>query len=84
MYAKKLFFPLVVALLACLQVRGQRFPEHPELATGSNAGSVVLTHLNFGAQIPGGDLADRFGPSGSLGAGLEWLTAGNWALGLDG
>lgn len=45
---------------------------------------ALLFHLSYAFQLPGGDLADRFGHSFSLGSGLEYLTASNWIAGLQG
>lgn len=50
-----------------------------------NVGNVLQVQLAYGAQMPGGDLADRFGYNFSIEGGLEWMTAkGNWTLGLHG
>lgn len=44
----------------------------------------VLAHFALGGHLPGGDLADRFGINGSLGAGVEFITRQNLILGLEG
>ncbi|MBC7774606.1 MAG: hypothetical protein H7246_04145 [Phycisphaerae bacterium] len=44
----------------------------------------VLAHFALGGHLPAGDLADRFGVNGSLGAGTEFITPKNWAFGLEG
>lgn len=71
------------ALLFSLQLQAQKFPEHPEL-DASNSGKALLVHLSYLGQMPGGDLADRFGITNGLGGGLEWISANNLIVGLEG
>lgn len=66
------------------QANAQQFKEHPEELDPRNKGKAILFHVNFGGQIPAGDMADRFGINGAYGAGLEFMTEGNFALGLEG
>lgn len=40
--------------------------------------------MEYGYQLPGGDLQDRFGTSTSLGGKLELLLKNNWAFSVDG
>jgi hypothetical protein len=61
--------------------------QEPPLLIGpekSNEGKAVLFHLGVGAQLPGADLAKRFGPGGQLSGGLEWITRGNFIVGTTG
>ena len=44
----------------------------------------VLAHFTLGGHLPGGDLADRFGINGSIGAGTEYISTKNWIIGLEG
>lgn len=76
---------LVLALsIACATpALAQRFPEHREIEA-RNMGKAILVHLTAGFHVPGGDLADRFGHTGSFGGGVEWITAGNLLLGIEG
>ncbi len=46
--------------------------------------SALLFHVSYAFQLPGGDLADRFGSSFSLGGGLEYLFPSNWIAGISG
>ena len=71
-------------LLFAFQVQAQKFPEHPERSEAGNTNSAILTHLSFAVQLPGGDMGARFGMNGSLGGGAEWISAGNFVLGVDG
>lgn len=62
-------------------------PAHTLSAQSSarNQGSVLLAHFSYGAQLPGGDLADRFGANFIPGLGLEYLTdKSNRIIGLEG
>lgn len=61
----------------------QRFPEHPE-AVKRNEGQAILLHIAFGTHLPAADMARRFGQDGSMGLGLEWMTANNFLLGAEG
>jgi len=46
--------------------------------------TIPLVGINFGAHLPAGDMAKRFGPN--LGAGGSFLikTGGNWIFGVEG
>jgi len=44
----------------------------------------ILAHFNLGGHLPAADLAKRFGINGSIGAATEFITASNWAFGLEG
>ncbi|HNE28373.1 MAG TPA: hypothetical protein PLW66_04360 [Saprospiraceae bacterium] len=70
-------------LLEPVAAQAQRFREHPPAEEPRNKGNAILLHLSGGFQLPGGDLANRFGNNGGIGGGLEWISAGNWALGLE-
>jgi len=45
--------------------------------------TVPLIGINFGGQLPFGDLADRFGPNLRAGGSFLIKTKGNWVYGLD-
>lgn len=66
-----------------MPVQAQKFPDNPENDV-RNTGKAILIHVNFGAQVPGSDLAARFGENGNLGGGAEWISAANLLLGLEG
>ncbi len=75
--------PLPLALLLAFSLQAQKFPEHAE-KEARNKGNAFLVNLLFGAHLPGGDLADRFGADGNFGGGLEWITKNNFLLGAEG
>ncbi|MFN7118136.1 MAG: hypothetical protein ACK4TA_15155 [Saprospiraceae bacterium] len=65
-----------VCFLLSLQLTAQSEP--------LNKGTGILVHFGLGAQVPGGDLADRFGFNMNVGGGLEVLTAErNFIFGLQ-
>jgi len=70
-------------LLFAVPALAQKFPEHREKVV-SNDGPALLVNLSGGVQWPGGDMADRFGTTGSFGGGVEWVTAKNLFFGVDG
>lgn len=52
-----------------------------EESTETNA---LLFSLGYAFQVPGGDLADRFGSNFSLNTQAEWLLKNDWGLRVDG
>ncbi|MEO6040015.1 MAG: hypothetical protein ABIQ93_16500 [Saprospiraceae bacterium] len=71
-------------LFVAVLLSAQRFREHPQPEEARNKGNAILTHLEFGAYTPGGDLAHRFGQNGGIGLGGEWISANNLILGVEG
>lgn len=54
------------------------------LAQVTNDGNVLLININYAAEFPAGDLANRFGNNFEVGGGLEWITKKhNIILGLE-
>lgn len=50
-----------------------------------NKGNAILLNMTYSGQLPGGDLSARFGPSMSVGGGLEFMAAkGNFIIGVEG
>lgn len=49
-----------------------------------SAQAIPLVGINLGGQLPGGDLASRFGPNLSLGLGFMYKTKKNWIYGIAG
>lgn len=45
--------------------------------------AVPLVGINFGGQIPGGDLSSRFGPNLRAGGSFLYKTKKNWVYGAD-
>ncbi len=46
-----------------------------------SSSSVYLINLSYGLDLPGGDLADRFGNNFSMGGSLDYMTGSNWIMG---
>jgi hypothetical protein len=76
-------FLFFVFFLSFFQLKAQKFPMHPE-EMPVNDGKAILLNLALGGQKLGGDLGERFGTAGTLGGGLEFLTASNFILGAEG
>lgn len=50
----------------------------------SNEGAILLMNFSYGGQLPGGDLANRFGENFNAGLGADYYTKDNWIFGLQG
>ncbi|MBK9336412.1 MAG: hypothetical protein IPM98_07410 [Lewinellaceae bacterium] len=79
---KENILAVVFCLVAGAPALAQRFPEHSEIQE-RNKGKAFLVHLTAGIHQPGANFADRFGTTGSVGGGLEWIAAGNFLLGAE-
>jgi hypothetical protein len=44
----------------------------------------ILAHFALGGHLPAGDLSERFGINGAIGAGTEFITSKDWVFGLEG
>ena len=44
---------------------------------------IPMFYASFSYQVPGGDLADRFGANANIGGGFQWKTNTNWVFGGD-
>ena len=42
-----------------------------------------MFYASYGFQMPGGDLADRFGPSSTIGGGFQFKSPSNWIIGAN-
>ncbi len=76
----KKFYILVT--FSCLITWGTSLTQ----AQGSIQDSVIsssLIHASLGFQIPGGDMAERFGVSYSVGTGYLYKTNKNWLIGAE-
>jgi len=45
--------------------------------------SIPMMYANYAYQIPGGDLANWYGPSSMIGGGFRWKTFKNWTYGIE-
>jgi len=45
--------------------------------------SIPMFYASWAWQVPGGDLADRYGNNSTLTGGFQWKTASNWIFGGD-
>ncbi|NCA85983.1 MAG: hypothetical protein EOM83_10465 [Clostridia bacterium] len=72
---------LLMALLPLL-LNGQS-KNTDSKATETKPDAMWSVYPSFSWQWPGGDLADRFGPSATIGPGLFYKTASNWIFNAD-
>ena len=79
-------YRVIVFLVVCqvVALRAQKFFNHPEPEEPRNKGKAILLHVSFGAQLPGADMANRFGGNGVYGGGIDFMTAGNFFFGIEG
>ncbi|MEZ5197537.1 MAG: hypothetical protein R2764_14415 [Bacteroidales bacterium] len=45
--------------------------------------SIPMFYITYMYQFPGGDLAERYGNSSSIGGGFQWKTDKNWIVGIE-
>lgn len=48
------------------------------------ASNIPIFFVNTGYELPGGDMADRFGNNAEIGGGFFFKTKSNWIIGIDG
>lgn len=72
-----------VLLFGSLSLRAQK-SDKTEISETKDKTTGILLHISAGGQLPGGDLADRFGINGALGGGTEFITSKNFFVGLEG
>lgn len=58
-------------------------PAQEESAEKKPPSTYTMVYPSFAYQWPGGDLADRFGASSTIGPGFLHKTSGNWLFGAD-
>lgn len=71
-------FTIIIACIACLNTFGQDTSTSLEQSKGA-----LLLAVNAATYLPEGDLKDRFGPSSSIGGGLNNKTKSNWTFGIQ-
>jgi hypothetical protein len=59
------------------------FTYSPAFAQRDSSISYPLITVNYGFQIPGGDLSSRFGANSNVGLGFYYKTQSNWIFGLQ-
>ncbi|MCF8366995.1 MAG: hypothetical protein K9H16_14495 [Bacteroidales bacterium] len=75
---KRLFF-LIILIIALMPVVMYAQSD----TTKAKADAVWAVYPSFSYQFPGGDLADRFGNSSTIGPGFFHKTASNWVFNAD-
>jgi hypothetical protein len=51
---------------------------------GGNKGKAILVQPTLSVSLPAADLADRFGPCGSIGGMVDFISSNNWLIGAEG
>ena len=70
---KKTLF-IVITVLTYLTASGQ-------LSVNDTSLSVPMFYATYAVQLPGGDMADRFGLNHNIGGGFKWKLRNNWIFG---
>lgn len=76
-------FLLLLMFLMVYCAMAQPSPRR-SVPTHQNEGSILLTNFHYGGQLPGGDMAERFGFNFLAGMGLDYYTKNNWIVGING
>ena len=76
-----LLFCLIIALMPLLLDAQSKTTESK--ATEAEPDAMWSIYPSFSWQWPAGDLADRFGSSGTIGPGFFYKTASNWIFNVD-
>ncbi len=70
----------IIALLAlCVYL-----PSKAQVNMRDSSASGFLVEASYAAQLPGGDLAKRFGFNNNIGLSLFYKTSNDWLLGIQG
>lgn len=72
-----------ISLLLVAEVAGQRRSIEVDDADVPQQSAAHLFSLGIGADLPFGDLADRFGTNNKISGGYQFLTSTDWLLGAD-
>lgn len=67
---------LLMTMLAAFLATAQKTPQ-------DSAFSCWLIHAGYSFEIPGGDLADRFGTNSAVGMGIGYKTNKNWLCSMN-
>lgn len=59
------------------------FLTRAQYSANDTALGVPMFYANYAYQIPGGDMADRFGPNSVIGGGFQYKTRTNWVVGAN-
>lgn len=54
---------------------------HSQVSVSDSVLSIPMFYATYALQFPGGDMADRYGISSSIGGGFQWKTNKNWIFG---
>ncbi len=77
-------FALFIFLLSCSSSLLAQQPEIQDVGGRDNSGTIFMLNFEYGFQMPGGDLKDRFGNYNGVGGGFELLLKNNISISLEG
>ena len=76
-------FLLLICMLCSAIIFAQTLPD-TKTPVNKSKSKGVLAHFALGGDLPGGDLATRFGVNGAAGLGVDYITPSNWIIGMQG
>ncbi len=56
---------------------------HAQDSTEAKSSKILSIHFHYGMQLPGGDMADRYGLNQNAGLGISFKTKSNWVFEAD-
>jgi hypothetical protein len=59
------------------------FSSQAQFSANDTALSIPMFYAAYSYQVPGGDMADRFGGNSTIGGGFQWKASSNWIFGAD-
>ncbi len=69
-------------ILVALFATGSFFSLKAQKSFADSVVNVAIISAHYKAQLPGGDLSNRFGPNSSIGLATEYKTKSNWNFAL--
>jgi hypothetical protein len=77
---KKIILLLLVSCFSAMNV----YHASAQFNVRDSCVSFFMLGGTYSYQVPGGDLADRFGNNNNVGGTFQWKTKKNWIFGIDG
>lgn len=69
---------MLLLLFALFLLKGQA-----QYSANDTALNIPMFYASYSFQLPGGDLADRFGPCSAIGGGFQFKSKKNWLFGAN-
>jgi len=77
---RKIIFPLIISVFIAMNF----YQASAQFNVRDSSVSFFMLGGTFAYQVPGGDIADRFGNNFNVGGTFQWKTKKNWIFGIDG